>query len=101
MPTVIDALARCDISNVGPLFNGQSPAQCVSADIFADDFMTCLDKTFDELDEDWKTYPALTVPNGQLRVDPSVKRNVRAFVQWTRDHIRTGVDPASVPFDIM
>ena len=100
MPTVVDALALCGISNVGPVFNGDSPAERVSADIFADDFMTCMDKTFSELDEDWKTYSSLTAANRQLRFVPSVKRNVRAFVQWCRDQIRTGRNPADSPFPI-
>ena len=39
---------------------GDTPAFRLATDIFGDDFTTCMDKTFVELDSDFKTYPDLT-----------------------------------------
>ena len=59
-----------------------------------------MDKTFEELDADFKSYSELTANEGRLRFSPGIKRNVKAFIQWTRDEIRLGRDPANTPFPV-
>lgn len=59
-----------------------------------------MDITFKELDEHFKTYFDLTVAQGQIRLSPGVRKNVKAFVQWTRDEIRLGRDPSDTAFPI-
>ena len=54
----------------------------------------------DKLDEDFKSYFVLTVANSQIKLNPSVKRNIRAFIQRIRDMIRTGQDPTLVLFPV-
>ena len=64
---------------------GKTPVQMLAEDIFSDDFATCMDKTHKELDSDFKTYSDLTQNQGQIRITPGVKKNIKAFVQWSRD----------------
>ena len=97
--TVTDAMITCNVNNV-ILFQGFTQAQRLSADVFDDDFHTCMDKTTDEHDEDFKSYLILALANGQIRLNPAVKRNIRAFMQWSRDMIRTGRDPPTITFPV-
>lgn len=95
--TVEDAMLACGVP-AAPLFNQQSPARRLARDLFADDFTTAMDKTFTELEDDFKTYSNLTNAQGQIRLLPGVKNNIKAFVQWTRDELRMNRDPATTPF---
>ena len=97
--TVRSALALCGVSNVIG-WNNQTDAQRIASDLFDDDFHTFMDKTFSALDKDWKTYSSVTQANGQVRLLPGVKKNIRALIQWSRDRIRLGQDPASIPFPV-
>ena len=97
--TVLDALLLCDVpQNI--IWNGAHQAQRIAVEIFNDDFNTCMDKSFSSLDDDWKTYSAFTIANGQIRINPMVKNNVRGFIQWCRDEIRMGRDPANTVFPV-
>ena len=97
--TVLDGLLLCGVpQNI--VWNQATQAERIAADVFNDDFNTCLDLTFKEMDDHWKTYSAFTIANGQIRVGPQVKNNVRAFIQWCRDEIRVGRNPADTPFPI-
>ena len=52
-------MIACDVNDVD-VFLGDTPEFRLATDIFGDDFTTCMDKTFVELDSDFKTYPDLT-----------------------------------------
>ena len=95
--TVLDALVACGVDNIS-LFNGNSPAWRLSNELFSDDFESCLDKTQQELDEDLKSYSTLTQTQGQIRILPGCRKNIKAFIQWSKDQLRTGVLPSTVPF---
>ena len=98
--TIEQALIECDVM-VGyenAHFNGNTVAQRIANDVFAKSFSTCIDMTNADLQEDWKTYSSLTVNQGQIRVRVIVKKNIRAMVQWAKDHIRMGIDPSTTPF---
>ena len=97
--TVRDAMVRCGASDT-IIFDGRSVAQRLAGDIFLDDFATCMDKTFDEVNSDLKTYSELTVAQGQIRLLPGIKNNIRAFIQWTRDERRLGRNPARMQFPV-
>ena len=86
------ALAGVDDS---ALFNNETKAERMASDMFDDSFESCLDKTFDEIDADLKIYANLTVNSGKITVTPRVKRSIKAFVQWTKDMLRTGRDPVT------
>ena len=64
---------------------GDTPAFRLATDIFGDDFTTCMDKKFVELDSDFKTYSNLNQTQGQIRLLPGIKRNIKAFIKWVRD----------------
>ena len=97
--TVVDAMVACGLDH-DHLFMDETQAQRFANDIFDDLFTSCLDITFKELDEHFKTYSDLTVAQGQIRVRPGTRKNIKAFVQWTRDEIRLGRDPSATPFPI-
>ena len=97
--TVLDALIVCGVDNVA-LFLGETQAQRVTDDIFDDAFASCMDITFKELDDHFKTYSDLSAAQGQIRFRPGTRKNIKAFVQWTRDEIRLGRDPSRTPFPV-
>jgi hypothetical protein len=97
--TVVDALISCDVPNLG-LYAERTQAQRIASDIFGDAFDSCKDVTFKELDEHFKTYSELNVQQGQIRLNPGVRKNIKAFVQWTRDELRLGRDPSATAFPI-
>lgn len=97
--TVLNALIACGVDNVA-LFLGETQAQRIADDIFDDTFTSCMDVTFKELDDHFKTYSDLTAAQGQIRIRPGTRKNIKAFVQWTRDEIRLGRDPSLTPFPV-
>ena len=52
-----------------------------------------MDKTVKELDDNLKSYSTITAANSQIRLNPGQKKNVKPFIQWTRDQYRLGLDP--------
>ena len=92
MPTVVDAMELCGV----PL----AERAILATNLFGDDFETCKDKSMEELDSDFKTYSDLTVAQGQIRLQPGIKRKIRAFIQWCRDCYRMDIDPATETFPV-
>ena len=90
----LDAMVACGIDNVA-MYEGQTVAKCIAADIFADNFNSGMDKSMDELQQDFKSYSDLTQAQGQIRFSPTIKRNVQALIQWVRDQYRLGLNPES------
>ena len=97
--TVLDAIVACGVNNA-IMFNGDTAAQRIADEIFDNDFFSCIDKDIDEVEEDFKTYSSLTVNQGQIRLHPGTKRQIKAFVQWVKDQVRTGLDPSLTVFPI-
>ena len=97
--TVANAIFLCGV-NDATLFNGLTKAERIAADLFDDDYNACMDKTINELKEDLKAYSSLTQANGQIRLGPGEVRNIKAFIQWTKDKVRTGNNPEMELFDI-
>jgi len=97
--TVLDALVLCGVDNV-TLFQGETPATRLAEGLFSNSFMKCMDKTMKDLKEDFDTYSTLTVAQGQIRLIPTVKNKIKAFIQWTRNQIRMGIDPDTQPFPV-
>ena len=96
---VIEASTACGVNNKA-LFMDQTQAQRIASDIFDNAFASCMDVTFKELDEHFKTYFDLTAAQGQIRLNPGIRKNIKAFVQWTRDEIRLGREPGDTAFPI-
>lgn len=97
--TVKDAMAECGVED-DRNHDGQTQAGRIAGDMFSDTFATCMDKTFDELDSDFKTFSGLSVQQGQIRLLPGTKTKIKAFVQWSRDQIRLGMEPSTTRFPV-
>jgi hypothetical protein len=97
--TVVDALIACGVDKVA-LFMGQTQAACIADDVFNGSFSSCLDITFKELDEAFKAYSELNVAQGQIRVPTGTCKNIKAFLQWTRDEICLSWDPSLTAFPV-
>ncbi len=63
--TIRQALAACGV-NDNDLFEGETPAQRLSFDLFDDSFESCKDKSDHEIDSDFKSYSTLTQAQGQI-----------------------------------
>ena len=100
--TIEEALEACGIDNGAEFghFNEQTHVQRIAEDVFDGDFTSCMDKKESELEDDWKAYAQLTVAQGQIRLRPAMKKNVKALIQWVRDEIRMGRDPADSAFPV-
>ena len=90
---------NCSITD-DVLFDGNTKTSKIANELFDEDFMSCMDKTYAELDDDLKSYSTLTVAHGQIRITPGHKKKIKAFIQWTRDQIRLGIDPITVRFPV-
>ncbi len=52
------------------------------------------------MNNDIKQYGSLTQNQGQIRISPGDRQRIHAFIQWSRDMIRTGREPSLVPFPV-
>ena len=75
---------------------GQTQAQRLAENIFDNDFKS----TFKELDDHFKTYSELSAGQGQIRVQVSIRKNIKAYLQWTRDEICLARDQSITPFPV-
>ena len=60
-----------------------------------------MEKDFNEIDADLKSFSILTVYQGQIRLQPGTKRSLKALVQWVGDMIRTDQNPTTAPPPIL
>lgn len=74
--------------------------QRIAGDLFSDDFRSVMDKDWSEVTDDLKSYSTLTQTQGQIRLLPGVKKNLKAFIQWARDEIRMSRDPSTAAFPV-
>ncbi|CAJ1941173.1 unnamed protein product [Cylindrotheca closterium] len=98
--TVHDTMVICGINNA-TLFQGRTQAERIAYEIFSADFSTTMDISIDELNDELKTLAGMTAAQGQIRLMPGIKKNIRAFIQWCRDEFCMGRDPATVPFPVI
>lgn len=81
--TVLDALIACGVDDDALFLEETQAQQIADDDIFDNIFNACMDIMFKELDDHFKTYSELTVAQGQIRLRPGTRKNIKAFVQWT------------------
>ena len=98
--TVANAVFYCGVME-GALFKDNTKSDRMSAELFDDDFLSCMEKTYEEFDEELKSYSNLTVVNGKIRLGPGQKNNTKDFIQWTRDHIPSGINPTLTRFPVV
>ena len=80
------------------LFDGDTKASRIATELFDDNFTSCMDKTYVELDDE--SYYTLTAAHIHIRLTPGHKKNIKVFIQWTRDYIRIGIYPITVRFTV-
>ena len=95
--TLVNAMFDCGITDA-ILFDGDTKASSIATELFDDDFTSCMDKTYVELDHELESQSALTAVHGQFRITPGHNKNIKAFIQWTSDQIHLGIDPITVRF---
>ena len=78
----------------------QEDAETIATEIFLDELQSALDVWDGYLADAFKTLSGLTVAQGQLRLLPAQKNRIKAFIQWVKDMVRTGIDPATLPFPV-
>ena len=90
--TVFMAMRLCGLND--------PDANEIATQLFRNDFMSCKDKTEDDLKDSYKTFAAFTQAQGQIRLNPLQKDNIKAFNQWVKDQYRLGLNPAERAFPI-
>ena len=101
--TVANALIASGISNEDGVtgVGSRSNVDRISDDVFGGRFSTARDLSYKDLEADFKTYADLTVAEGRIRLTVRQKKNLRAFLQWTKDEYRYGRDPSLTAFPIV
>ena len=94
---VLNAVLACGVPNL-PLFDGQSPAERVTSEVFENDFVTCKNLTKEDLNDSIRSYANLTVANGRIVLNPLTKKRLYAMILWARGLYRVGQDPIGLPF---
>ena len=97
--TLANAVFDCGITDA-VLFYGDTKGSRIATEIFDKNFTSCMDKTYVEQDDDLKLYSTLTVAHGHIRLTYGHKKNIKAFIQWTRYQICLGIDPITVRFPV-
>src|SRR5687767_10510406 len=90
---VAQALAACGLN--------AAESVRVATEMFDNNFSSCIYMSIEDLESNLKSFHEFTIAKGRIRFTPSIKKNVKAFVQWSKDRIRAGLDPAAIPFPIM
>lgn len=91
--TVREAMTVCGVNDVDQ-WQGQTKAQRIASEIFNDDFNSCMDLSISDLSEDFKTFSELLANAGRIRLTVGIKKKIKGFIQWCRDEIRMGRNPA-------
>ena len=69
--------------------------------LLQDEYETCIDLDEKALLSYFKTSALLPPASGQIKFSIIQRNNIKAFVQWTKDKIRTGQDPAMLHFQLI
>ena len=97
--TVHMGVALCGINDVN-LFQGQTPAQRIATEMFADQFETMIDITETNVTTNLTLFLQMLAGGGRIRLSPGDKQALLSFIGWTRHMIRLGIDPSTIPFPI-
>ena len=92
--TVTQAMQACGIDTV-------AKATTLASELFDNDYADCKDKRVSELLDGFKVLHKTPVAQGGVKVPLRVQAKIKAFCQWTKDQLRTGLDPTAVPFPVL
>ena len=97
MSSVHDAMVACRVDDTAANeFDNRTQAARVATDVFFDSFEMVARKSITQLTSEFKTYTSLTVANGRIPLNPGIQNRIKAFIQWTRDEIRTKPSKLSI-----
>lgn len=91
--TVVDGMIACGMDH-DALFQDETQAQRLATDIFGNQFSACLDVTFKELDEHFKTYTDLTPPRDASR---SARESEKTSKHLCSGHVTSCVSDVILP----
>lgn len=100
MQTMRDVMISCGVPDDNVLFDGDDKPDRIAAELFDDDFDSCAILSFKDVEEGCKTLSALNVNQGQIRLNPSTKRNLKAFVEWGKGKLIVGENPEDEIFPV-
>ena len=88
--TITRALTLCLVlaDTDGIIFNESNDSDRIANDVFNDNFNTCIDLKFSDIDKHWKTYGSIAVAEVRIRLRPSTNFNIKDFLHWVRGSIR-------------
>ena len=78
----------------------EEKADTLSSELFDDDYNDCRDKTNKDLVDSFKMLHTTPSTQGGVKIPLRTQKHIKAFCQWTKDCLRTGLDPAATPFPI-
>lgn len=97
--SVADIMAICGLPNAPPANqNVPTIAAYVASEIFLDTFEKCLDMSSEDLKRDLKTLGEN--PMAPIFITASIRTKIQAFVEWAKQCIRCGFDPATTVFPV-
>ena len=85
-----------DMNSCG--FTTANQDQKFATEAFMDEFGSCKDMSNEDTAEFFKALSSLTVGQGEIRLNPQEKNNIKAFTQWLKDQYRLGLDPTRLSF---
>ena len=78
----------------------EAKAETLASELFDHAYDDCKDKRMSELVDGFKVLSKLPANAGGVKVALRVQMRIKAFCQWTKDHLRMGLEPSSVPFAV-
>ena len=75
-------------------------AYSLSDELFGDSYLSCKDKSYEDLKDNFKSLSALTKAEGQIKCTPKQKDRIRTFVYWVKDLYRLGREPSEMKFPL-
>ena len=98
--SVKDAMVLCGVQDAARAGVAGTDAERIASNLFNNDFNSCMDYDTEELKDDLKSFTDLRANQGRIVLLPIVKKRIRAFIQWTRDQLRMGMNPINFPFPV-
>ena len=80
-------------------FNDEN-AYSLSDELFGDSYLSCKDKSYEDLKDNFKSLSALTKAEGQIKCTPKQKDRIRTFTYWVKDLYRLGKEPSEMKFPL-
>ena len=80
--------------------NTEAKAATLASELFDNAYDDCKDKRMSELVDGFKVLSKLPANSGGVKVALRVQMRIKAFCQWTKDHLRMGLEPSSIPFAV-